>query len=74
MIHILQELFPSNIAYTVLCYLGRHHLAGMVNSQIHNEGQFKVIRYDTCKHHVSRHREYELSSHYWNRIVIENII
>ena len=42
--------------------------------QISDEGPCTAFRYDTCKYHVSRHSEDELSSHYWNRLVIENII
>ena len=71
MIDILQELFHNNIAYHVTRYLGPHHLAGIMKPQISNEGQFNAIRYDTCKYNVPRHRENELSSHYWNRLVIE---
>ena len=50
-----------------------HPVAGIIKPQISNEGPFNAIRYDTCKYHVSRHCENERSSHYWNRLVIENI-
>ena len=71
---MLQELFHSNIAYHVMCYLGPHHLAGIMKPQISDEGPSNAIRYDTCKYHVSRHSENQFNSHYWNRLVIENTI
>jgi len=70
-IDILHELFHGNIAYHVVRYLGPHHLAGIMKPQTSNEGQFNEIRYGTCKYHGSSHRENELSSHYWNRLVID---
>ena len=74
MLDILQELFHSNIAYHVVNYLGRQHLADIIQPQINNKGNLNIIRYDICKYHASRHNEDELSTQYWNRVVIENII
>ena len=49
MIDILQELFHNNIAYNVMCYLGPHHLVGIMKPQISNEKHLNAIRYDSCK-------------------------
>ena len=56
------------------CYLGPHHLAGIMKPQINNEGPFSVIRYDAYTDHKSRNCESELSRQYWDLNVIENII
>ena len=71
-IHIMETL-PKEATKLIIRYIS-HPVADIIKPQISNEGPSTAGRYDTCKYHVLRHSEDELSSQYWNRLVIENMI
>ena len=66
MLYILDEIhrmetLPKEAANLIIRFIS-HPVADIIKPQISNKGPRNAIRHDTCKYHVSRHSEDELST------------